>query len=264
MLIIKLAILMIFILIVPVAGAKGGPASFGLIPSFSQFDTVIEQESPNFRQYNCPVTHDPACDSSTWVVRSPALANCFWDADDHESWLMYPSRATIAAKETWSLSVCVVANDPAYGTWAQYAGLSIISSSDSLDVSITSAPDEKPGEYIHILKPSRVGNDIYYQGCLGGPVYTSNSGVTLPDTNGGTGTLSTITFTITNLTSRAAKISAGGALVAQGDYYFQMSSGGFRSNGGYNYYCRHDNPLNVRRPLAPVAWEPVYYYDTQT
>ena len=232
--------------------------------TFSQFDSVIEQESPNFLQYNCPVTNDPSCDPSMWVYRSLALRGCFWDADDHATWLMVGNRATLAAGERYTLSLCVIGNDPAYMTWAQFFGLTLTSSSPHLEVSITITPDGLPGTYTHILPPVSEANKYEYRGCLGGPVYaySGNAGL-LPDTNGGTGTPAAVHLTISNPTRRSARIDHAGVLVAQGDYHFQASSGGFRSHGGYIYYCRHDNPMNAWRPLMPDSTDPAYYADRQ-
>jgi hypothetical protein len=237
------------------AGESGAKSSsndaFRLDLVWEQTDTIIELQSIPWGF--------PDSGQEQWVHRSAATRDCFWDSDDHARYLA-PTRSTLAAAATYTLSRCVVADDPAYPNYAFFYGLVLESPSANLRVSITVTTANM--SYTHTLTPTAEANMFVYRGCLGGPVYEySQDVVGFPGTNGGTGVPAVVTFTVTNPTKRAARISTSGALIAQGDYHFQSSSGGFRFNGGYVFYCRHDNPMRVARPLLPGSVDPALYFD---
>jgi len=171
------------------AAATGRPRPLTFVAGTSDYQPVVEQQSPNFFHAPCSGGAGDGCDPSTWVVNPLRSAPCAWDVDDH--FVYSAGSGYVEAGTSASVSVCVVADaNDNYGgddhmlkasVWAPTPNLTVTLADDQ-GVSLT-------------LAPVPDGNGYRWDACrvdhTAGPFHE------IPGSNGGVGLLVWHTLTVT-------------------------------------------------------------------
>ena len=172
-----LALLTALLLVMP--ASAGPPGVTELITSDLSITGPIVQQSP-----------DP-CTEAT-CIRNPTTT-CLWNVDDR--WTAGAVARKIGAGISASGSVCLIADNhvPFWGArvWAEKGDLRVTLHFEPQNVTFR-------------LDPVQWDTKVWvWKGCMFGPYYPGwNVLPEIPDSNGGRGMLGSVTFTVTNTSSR--------------------------------------------------------------
>jgi hypothetical protein len=146
---------------------------------------VVESQSAS---QNCTVTGETPC------VVNPST-ECLWSIDDRWTYWAFEG---ILATGTTSVGDCNI-----FDTAQKITGLSILSPSPNLDVTIT----YQTFGQTFTLRPRPSGHVYEYRGCVDGPSQNPASPLiqSIPGSNGGWGTPTRIVVAVTNDTGRAIR-----------------------------------------------------------
>jgi len=190
----------------PAAANSPQPLMFGVLGQDLQ--NPVEQQSPNFMQYDCGSNGTPTnrgCDPSTWV-NNPT--SCVWDVDDYIDVTGYGT-----LNGTASGSLCIVADGLNYiGGDNHPIQVRVTAQSQNLVVTL------KNDQGVSVV----AGRPTPFAGGTGGGNWaytictsdlTSGPYATIADSNGGTGRIVNYTLTV----SSAKKTNGVFAVLQAGD-----------------------------------------------
>ena len=192
---------------VPSAAANSPqPLTFGLLSHDLQYP--VEQQSPNFMQYDCGsngTPTNPGCDPSIWVTNP---TSCVWDVDDYIDVTGFGTLNGIA-----SGSLCVVSDGLTYvGGDRHPVEVRVTAQTQNLAVTLTN----DQGVALTAGTPTPAtggtgGGNWAYTICT--TDLTLGPYATIPGSNGGTGRIVTYTLTV----SSAKKTAGVFAVLQAGD-----------------------------------------------